>query len=292
MSDIKFTQLPNLANVQPNTIVPVVDNGVNYSVTANTLSTFINGATGAGPGYTGATGPQGPRGPAGATGATGLTGSTGPSGGPIGATGPQGPRGPTGPRGPGGATGATGLTGSTGPSGGPIGATGATGATGLVGATGISTFTGTLTSNLITSTYYINSNVSPLVGEVNVGSPLHCFASSASTFEGGIVSYSAIEVNAANPNEQRCFTANLVGYGTAVVAQISGAGANANSVGMSISLPVANASCLFVGSGNSVVKPYVMKVANVITAAAGEKIQDGYLAIYVDGNIRYIPYYQ
>lgn len=119
MSNVKFTQLPNLANVQPNTIIPVVDNGVNYTVTANTLAAFA-GATGAGAGYTGATGPQGPRGPAGATGPAGS-----------GATGPQGPRGPTGPAG----AGATGLTGATGPSGGPIGATGATGPAG-VGATG------------------------------------------------------------------------------------------------------------------------------------------------------------
>ena len=121
MSNVKFTQLPNLANVQPNTIVPVVDNGINYSVTATALSTFVNGATGAGPGYTGATGPQGPRGP---------NGATGPSG--TGATGPQGPRGPTGPAG----SGATGLTGATGPSGGPVGATGSTGPAGATGPSG------------------------------------------------------------------------------------------------------------------------------------------------------------
>ena len=121
MSNVKFTQLPNLANVQPNTIVPVVDNGINYSVTANTLSTFINGATGAGPGYQGATGPQGPTGP---------NGATGPAG--AGLTGATGPRGPTGPAG----VGATGLTGSTGPSGGPAGATGATGETGATGPSG------------------------------------------------------------------------------------------------------------------------------------------------------------
>lgn len=121
MSNVKFTQLPNLANVQPNTIVPVVDNGVNYSVTATALATFVTGATGIGPGFQGATGPQGPRGPAGATGPAGS-----------GATGPQGPRGPTGPAG----SGATGLTGATGPAGGPVGATGATGPAGSNGTQG------------------------------------------------------------------------------------------------------------------------------------------------------------
>ena len=99
----------------------MVDNGINYSVTATALSTFVNGATGAGPGFQGATGPQGPRGP---------NGATGPAG--SGATGLQGPRGPTGPAG----SGATGLTGSTGPSGGPIGATGPAGDTGATGPSG------------------------------------------------------------------------------------------------------------------------------------------------------------
>ena len=141
MSNIKFSQLPNLANVQPNTIIPVVDNGVNYTVTATELADFVGGATGAGPGYQGATGPQGPRGPQGPSGATGLTGPQGPSGptgagatgvGSTGATGPSGPAGATGVQGIIGLTGATGI-GSTGPQG-PAGATGS-GATGI-GSTG------------------------------------------------------------------------------------------------------------------------------------------------------------
>jgi len=177
MSDIKFTQLPNLANVQPNTIVPVVDNGVNYSVTANTLSTFINGATGAGPGYQGATGPQGPQGPAGATGTAGVNGATGTAG-VNGATGPQGPRGPTGatgagatgigatgPQGPTGPTGATGAgatgIGATGPQG-PAGATGA-GATGPQGSTGPTGATGAGGGSgnvIVTGNVYANTAVS------------------------------------------------------------------------------------------------------------------------------------
>ena len=142
MSNIKFSQLPNLANVQPSTIIPVVDNGVNYTVTATELADFVGGATGAGPGFQGATGPQGPRGPQGPTGATGIAGPTGPSGpagagatgvGSTGATGPSGPAGATGPQGIIGLTGATGI-GSTGPTG-PAGATGS-GATGVAGPTG------------------------------------------------------------------------------------------------------------------------------------------------------------
>lgn len=143
MSNIKFTQLPNLANVQSTTIIPVVDNGVNYTVTANTLAAFTGGATGAGPGFQGATGPQGPRGPQGPTGftgATGLQGPTGPAGAGatgIGSTGPQGPTGPAGATGPQGLIGLTGATGVGGPQGprGPAGATGA-GATGVAGPTG------------------------------------------------------------------------------------------------------------------------------------------------------------
>ena len=162
MSNIKFSQLPNLANVQPNTIIPVVDNGVNYTVTATELADFVGGATGVGPGYTGATGPQGPRGPQGPTGATGLTGPQGPSGptgagatgvGSTGATGPSGPAGATGVQGIIGLTGATGI-GSTGPQGpagatgsgatgiGSTGPTGATGTPGLTGNTGPQGFTG------------------------------------------------------------------------------------------------------------------------------------------------------
>lgn len=128
-STIKFSQLPNLANITANTIIPVVEANVNYTVTGTTLQTFI------GPG---ATGPVGATGPQGATGATGPAGTTGTAGatGPTGATGPQGdPGGATGPTGPAGATGPTGETGPQGSTG-PQGTTGATGASGPTGATG------------------------------------------------------------------------------------------------------------------------------------------------------------
>ena len=43
MSNIKFSQLPNLANITAATIVPVVDAGFNYSVTTANLQAFVNG---------------------------------------------------------------------------------------------------------------------------------------------------------------------------------------------------------------------------------------------------------
>ena len=42
MANVKFTDLPNLGNITANTIVPVVDSNVNYTVTATQLQTFVN----------------------------------------------------------------------------------------------------------------------------------------------------------------------------------------------------------------------------------------------------------
>ena len=46
MSDIKFSQLPNLATPDAATIIPVVASGVNYTVTGANLQTFVNTAAG------------------------------------------------------------------------------------------------------------------------------------------------------------------------------------------------------------------------------------------------------
>jgi len=46
MANIKFTQLPNLGNITPTTIVPVVSANINYSVTAANLQTYVNSTTG------------------------------------------------------------------------------------------------------------------------------------------------------------------------------------------------------------------------------------------------------
>jgi hypothetical protein len=46
MANIKFTDLPNLGNITANTIVPVVDANVNYSVTAANLQGYVNSTTG------------------------------------------------------------------------------------------------------------------------------------------------------------------------------------------------------------------------------------------------------
>jgi len=46
MSNIKFSQLPNLANITAATIVPVVDAGSNYTVTTANLQAFVNGGNG------------------------------------------------------------------------------------------------------------------------------------------------------------------------------------------------------------------------------------------------------
>lgn len=46
MSNIKFTQLPNLGNVTAATIIPVVDSGVNYTVTGANLQAYVNGGNG------------------------------------------------------------------------------------------------------------------------------------------------------------------------------------------------------------------------------------------------------
>ena len=46
MANIKFTQLPDLGNITPSTIVPVVEANVNYTVTAANLQTYVNSTTG------------------------------------------------------------------------------------------------------------------------------------------------------------------------------------------------------------------------------------------------------
>ena len=46
MANIKFTDLPNLGNITPTTIVPVVDANVNYTVTAANLQGYVNTTTG------------------------------------------------------------------------------------------------------------------------------------------------------------------------------------------------------------------------------------------------------
>lgn len=171
MADVKFSQLPSIGgNIANAAIIPIVQSGDNFTVTAEDFATFAT--AGAPPGATGPTGPTGASGPTGAAGATGPTGpagiqgitgntgpqgSTGPSGpqgttgntgatGPTGASGPNGATGPTGPSGPQGNLGNTGSTGPTGPTGpagtgstgptGPQGPTGGPGATGPTGATG------------------------------------------------------------------------------------------------------------------------------------------------------------
>jgi hypothetical protein len=138
MADVKFSELPsiggNIANVA---IIPIVQSGDNYTVTAEDFATFAT--AGAPPGATGPTGPQGSTGPSGTAGATGPTGPAGAIG-PAGPEGSTGPTGATGPQGPAGGPGATGPTGNTGPTGGtgPTGpaGTGSTGPTGPLGPTG------------------------------------------------------------------------------------------------------------------------------------------------------------
>ena len=46
MSNIKFSQLPNLGNIQAATIVPVVDDNTNYTVSAANLRNYINSSAG------------------------------------------------------------------------------------------------------------------------------------------------------------------------------------------------------------------------------------------------------
>jgi hypothetical protein len=46
MANVKFTDLPNLASITANTIIPVVDANVNYSVTTANLQSFVNNSAG------------------------------------------------------------------------------------------------------------------------------------------------------------------------------------------------------------------------------------------------------
>jgi sRNA-binding regulator protein Hfq len=46
MSNIKFSQLPNLGNITPSTTIPVVSGGQNYTVTSANLQAYVNGGNG------------------------------------------------------------------------------------------------------------------------------------------------------------------------------------------------------------------------------------------------------
>jgi hypothetical protein len=46
VATVKFSQLPNLTTIQANTTIPVVDGGINYTVTSANLQTFVNGGSG------------------------------------------------------------------------------------------------------------------------------------------------------------------------------------------------------------------------------------------------------
>jgi hypothetical protein len=46
MSNIKFSELPNLGNITANTIVPVVSANTNYTITAANLQSYVNSSTG------------------------------------------------------------------------------------------------------------------------------------------------------------------------------------------------------------------------------------------------------
>jgi hypothetical protein len=151
MSVTKISQMPEATGATgPNTFIPVIIDGENYKVAADTFigegatgatgyvgGTGATGFTGAtGQGATGTTGPQGPQGEKGFTGSTGSQGTQGH----IGATGQKGATGEKGFTGSTGATGAQGNQGFTGATG--SGATGLVGSTGLRGATGITGPTG------------------------------------------------------------------------------------------------------------------------------------------------------
>lgn len=92
----RITELPVAASVSGSEAIPLVQAGVTYQTTLQTIANqMLTGPAGPG-GPAGPTGPTGPAGPTGATGATGAVGPTGP-------TGAQGPAGDTGPAGSNGA---------------------------------------------------------------------------------------------------------------------------------------------------------------------------------------------
>lgn len=313
MSNIKFTQLPSLANIGPTTIIPVVDDGVNYQTTAQNLKTFsggvgatgltgatgpagTNGATGPSGGPTGATGLKGATGTkgyigstgangTGYTGATGVTGSTGPSGGPVGATGLTGATGTsiTGATGTAGTRGATGLTGSTGPSGGPVGATGLTGATGPGGNS------------------YGNANVSLYLNS-NTYSGTPRFPSgliaSGSIETGNVLVSSVIDITNSAPDATSGMSITTTGTdNTGMFISVINGSSSSLSSGINISMAANNSVGLKISSSNANGNLIPFKIAGANTVAAGARTQDGYLPILISQNggvtyvIRYIPYY-
>ena len=155
----------------------------------------------------------------------------------------------------------------------------------------VSTFGGTLSGNLITGSNYIKQTTGT-GGQVLFGSQVN--VPGTSTFAAGLVTTNgAIEINGAVPNVQTGLTINQTSTGSSTGARINltGSGSN-NSVGANVVVSIANAVGLQINGANASAKIYSHKYANVIVAAAGARTLDGYLAVYIDGNVRYIPYYQ
>jgi hypothetical protein len=160
----------------------------------------------------------------------------------------------------------------------------------ISGATGVvtisSNLSGNLTGNLITGSNYIVGTVGP-GGQVLFGDAINV-TTGTSVFSGGLISDSSIEINSTGPGSQIGLNISQAGDGNGITVSVAGS-ANTSRV-LVASIPIANAVALDI-SGSGVAKPYVMKVANVVTAGSGAKTLDGYIAVYIDGNLRYIPYY-
>ena len=153
---------------------------------------------------------------------------------------------------------------------------------------------GNLTGNLLTGSYYIKNDNLP-GGAVYFGDSLS--VPGTSTFEGGLVTGASnkggtIEINTALPNAQvglQVNTSNANAQGIAI--SLSGIGNLTTGLTVSV-INNANAIPVVINNANASAKISMLKVANIATQAAGARTLDGYLQVIVDGNVRYIPYYQ
>jgi len=149
---------------------------------------------------------------------------------------------------------------------------------------------GNLGANLVTNAFYINGTAGA-GGQVLFGDPIRV-SGGTSIFEEGILSNSTIQLSCNAPGEQIGLTASIDGNTT---SNVTAMGATINNCGLgSIALrltAIGNTTILRAQGGGTDSRPFLMNVANVQVAASGTRTLDGYLAIYVDGNLRYLPYY-
>lgn len=265
MSNIKFSQLPNLATPLANTIVPVVSGGTNYTSTMANITTYVNTNSGAisASSLSASGNVQGAYVKGNGSELTSITGAN-VTGTVSSAT---------------SATTAGTVTTNAQPNITSVGTLTSLAVTGNITSGNISTGIVSATGNISSDTYFVG-NGRFLTG---VGSSYNIFNT-------------AVEIGATAPNATQGLGITSTGTNNSGIVISLPSSTGSTPAGIKITNGVsANANAISISgpsSGTYANSTPILSVNNVLSAASGSRTLDGYLAIYVNGALRYIPYYQ